>query len=42
MVDQNLISELDSVGDGLDAEIAALFGNAENATLVEKINGENE
>jgi small subunit ribosomal protein S1 len=42
MVDQNLISELDSVGDGLDAEIAALFGNAENATLVEKIIGENE
>ncbi|MFH1108760.1 MAG: 30S ribosomal protein S1 [Planctomycetota bacterium] len=42
MVDQNLISELDSAGGGLDAEIAALFGNAENATLVEKIIGENE
>ena len=42
MVDQNLIAELDSVGGGLDAELAALFGNAENATLVEKIIGENE
>lgn len=42
MVDQNLIAELDSVDGGLDAELAALFGSGESATLVEKIIGENE
>ena len=42
MVDQNLIAELDSVDGSLDAELAALFGSGESATLVEKIIGENE
>src|SRR3990172_12967477 len=42
MVDQNLIAELDSVDGGLDAELAALFGGGETATLVEQIIGENE
>src|SRR3990172_4205942 len=42
MVDQNLISELDLEGGGLDAELAILFGNTDNATLVGRIIGENE